>query len=297
MSSISREALGDLEARVAQACETGDNVDLTVLGYGEISIVLACEDRDRSFACKRLPPFPSREQLDAYRDVFDQYLNRLRTAGVDVLESVVEAVPAADGGWVAYCVQPMLSGDSLLPSVLHAKAPQEAAGIVGQVLDVVRSAASDGLGLDGQSSNWALYEGRLRYLDVTTPFIRNDDGEEQLDYRLFIASLPWLLRGFVRRFLLSAILDKYYCRRGIVVDFLANLIKENLEDRIPYSLEVANTGLEIAIDEGEVRKYYQSDARLWAFMQKIRRLDRFWQRRIRRRVYPFLLPPKIARNV
>lgn len=297
MSSISQDALTDLEARVTQAYKTCDSDDLEVLGYGEISIVLACRDADTGFACKRLPPFPSQERVDAYRGVFEQYLDRLRAAGVDVLESSIEAVPAAVGGWSAYCIQPMLPVESLLPNVLHAKAPDEAADLVAQVFGVVRSAVNEGLGLDGQSSNWVLHEGRLRYLDVTTPFIRNAKGEELLDYRLFIASLPWFLRGFVRRFLLSSILDKYYRPRAIVVDFLANLIKENLEDRIPRFLEAANAGLESAIDESEVREYYKSDARLWAFMQKIRRLDRLWQRRIRRRVYPFLLPPKIARNV
>ena len=32
-------------------------------------------------------------------------------------------------------------------------------------------------------------------------------------------------------------------------------------------------------------------------LQRLRRLDRAWQRRVRRRVYPFLLPGRIERHV
>jgi hypothetical protein len=45
----------------------------------------------------------------------------------------------------------------------------------------------------------------------------------------------------------------------------------------------------------EVRADYRSDARRWALMLGLRRLDRFWQHRVRRRTYPFLLPERIAR--
>jgi len=44
-----------------------------------------------------------------------------------------------------------------------------------------------------------------------------------------------------------------------------------------------------------VRRYYRSDARLWELMLRLRRADRWWQRRIRRRTYPFLLPGHIER--
>lgn len=297
MSYPSDESLTVLEAKVNRAFETGDSGELTILGYGEISIVLACKDGGDDFACKRLPPFSTADQLAAYRAVFDQYLDKLSALGVDVLESSVKAVPLPDGGWTAYCVQPMLPAASLLPNILHEKSAEEASELVEDVFGAIRAAIVEGVGIDGQSSNWAVHHGRLRYLDVTTPFLRSSAGEELLDYQLFIASLPWLLRGVVRRFLLKAILDKYYQRRGAILDFLANLAKEQLHDRIPRFLEIANTSLDEKIDHKEVQKYYRVDARMWAFLQTIRRLDRFWQRRVRRRVYPFLLPPKIVRNV
>jgi hypothetical protein len=43
-----------------------------------------------------------------------------------------------------------------------------------------------------------------------------------------------------------------------------------------------------------VRRYYRSDARLWAGLLLLRRLDRRWRRLTGRR-YPFLLPGRIER--
>ena len=66
--SVSEEALahGDLErldALVEDALLSGDQDSLPRLGFGEISLVLGWPAEDPRFACKRLPPFPSRERL------------------------------------------------------------------------------------------------------------------------------------------------------------------------------------------------------------------------------------------
>jgi hypothetical protein len=52
-----------------------------------------------------------------------------------------------------------------------------------------------------------------------------------------------------------------------------------------------------AITLDEVRRTYVADARMWLLLQRLRRLDRAWHRRIRRRTYPFLLPGRIERHV
>jgi hypothetical protein len=36
---------------------------------------------------------------------------------------------------------------------------------------------------------------------------------------------------------------------------------------------------------------------MWGLLQRLRRIDRSWQRRVRRRQYPFLLPGKVERHV
>ena len=166
-----------------------------------------------------------------------------------------------------------------------------------RIADHVVATVDPGLGLDGQLSNWAVVEREVLYFDVTTPMMRDDRGREALDTDLFLASLPWTLRGLVRRFMLHSILDKYYSPRGVLVDLLGNLIKEGISERLPTGLEVVNARIEPAIDEAEVHRYYREDAGMWALLQRLRRIDRAWQRRVRRRQYPFLLPGKVERHV
>jgi hypothetical protein len=74
-------------------------------------------------------------------------------------------------------------------------------------------------------------------------------------------------------------------------------VKERLERWLPAFLEESNARVRPALSQEEVRRYYAADARTWALLQRLRRLDRAWQRRVRRRPYPFLLPGRIERHV
>ena len=99
----------------------------------------------------------------------------------------------------------------------------------------------------------------------------------------------------MRRFLLRAILDKFYELRGTLVDLLGNMYKERLGHLVPAFVESANRVVSPPINVREAESYYRADARLWALLQALRRTDRWWQRRLRRRPYPFLLPGRIVR--
>jgi hypothetical protein len=81
----------------------------------------------------------------------------------------------------------------------------------------------------------------------------------------------------------------------VVLDLAANLIKEHLDGRIGVVLSAAAERVDPPLTEGEVRADYRSDARMWALLQSLRRADRIWQQRVRRRRYPFLLPARIER--
>jgi hypothetical protein len=151
------------------------------------------------------------------------------------------------------------------------------------------------VGLDAQLSNWAVSDGRLTYFDVTTPLLRRADGSEALDTGVFLASLPWMLRAPVRRFVLADIMERYHDPRTVVLDLAANLVKEQLDDRIGPVLAAVGDRVDPALTEAEVRADYRSDARTWSLLQSLRRADRSWQQRVRRRTYPFLLPARIER--
>ena len=285
-----------LEAAVCRALDTGDESGLRVLGYGEISTVVALETPAGTFACKRLPPFPGEAPLSAYRACLTDYLSRLAGAGIDVVPTTLEALPRGDGRITAWCVQPILRAADLLPKYLAGCDEVEAVRVFEVLLERIERCVGPRLGLDGQLSNWALVEGRLTYLDVTTPMLRDEAGRDLLDMDLFLASLPWLLRGLVKRFMLAGILGKYFVPRGVVVDLLANLYKERLERLLPPFLAKAQGRFTPAITEEKVRGYYADDARTWALLLAVRRFDRWWQRKIRRRTYPFLLPGNIERH-
>ena len=97
--------------------------------------------------------------------------------------------------------------------------------------------------------------------------------------------------------MLASILEKYYSPRGVLVDLLGNLIKEGVPEHLQLGIEVVNQAIDDRVDEAEVRRYYREDAAMWALLQRLRRLDRAWQRHVRRRQYPFLLPGRVERHV
>jgi hypothetical protein len=283
-----------LEQTVDDALDRADAGALRLLGHGEISLVLGSPAAEPRWACKRLPPFPSTAAADRYTEVFGRYLDQLGTRGVQVVETEIRRVPRSGGQVVLYCVQPVLPVDSLATTIVT-RGDDAAAAVLGEIVDLALTAVDARVGLDAQLSNWAVRDGRLTYFDVTTPMLSGPDGSSELDTDVFLASLPWLLRAPVRRFVLPGILHRYHAPRTVVLDLAANLIKERLDSWITVVLAAAGGRLEPPLTEDEVRRDYHSDARTWNLLQAVRRADRTWQRRIRRRPYPFLLPDRIER--
>jgi hypothetical protein len=120
-------------------------------------------------------------------------------------------------------------------------------------------------------------------------------GRSLLDVGLLVRPAPWLLRAPLRRFVAPRILDGYRRLRGVYFDLCGNLIKQRLVPWLPAFLDRVNRHLDEPMTPDEVHRYYRSDARLWSALLRIRRVDRAWQRHVRRRPYPFLLPREIER--
>jgi len=285
-------ALADLEHRVEVALVTDDRSGIDVLGYGEISTVLRLTVDERSYACKRLPPFHE-ASIDRYRAACTAYLVALGERGIRTASSTIEMV-ATEHGPAVYCVQPI--EDRLLVDHLRDADPDEVVALAARLVAAIAAVIDERHGLDAQISNWALdTDGGFVYIDVTTPLIRDEAGEEMLDTDLFLASLPALLRPVVRRLLLREILSHYYDARAALVDLIGNLKKERLGVAIPPFLSAANRAVDPPITKKEIDRYYRSDALMWEVLQRLRRTDRWWQRTVRNRTYPFLLPGKVIR--
>jgi uncharacterized protein DUF6206 len=287
---ISREVLKRLDADVVASLSGDTTVQLDVLGYGEISTVLRADGTHGPVAAKRLPRM-TRAQLSAYSETLSKYLYDLQARGVRPVDSAVLSVGSEP--FTPYCVQPFQP--LLLVDELRSADGETVERRVGQLVEIVVGAVDGWLGLDGQVSNWAIDGDDLVYIDVTTPLLRDAAGNDELDADLFMASLPWALRGSVKRFLLDEILSHYYDPRSVLLDMAGNLYKEHLVEVIDPLLAAANEAVSPSITADEAVRYYRNDARMWELLQRLRRADRWWQKTARHRDYPFLLPGAIDR--
>ena len=77
----------------------------------------------------------------------------------------------------------------------------------------------------------------------------------------------------------------------MLLDVASNLHKEQLDRCVPLLLAAAAARVGPPIAHAEVLRYFRRDRALWLALQRLRRADRAWQRRVRRRPYPFLLAP------
>jgi hypothetical protein len=290
---MNREPITDTELQVLErdvltALTTGDASRLTLLGEGEISLVLAGGE-DRSWACKRLPPFTDSESAERYAATIERYLGALTERGIDVVDTTVRSVAGDAGRTVLYCVQPILPPEVLGVAVAR-RDPELGGGLLERIVDAVLGSVDERFGLDAQLSNWALVDDRPVYLDVTTPLLRDGEGATELDTDVFLASLPWLLRPAVRRFVVPGIIDRYHDPRVVVLDLAANLLRERLDHLVPVVVDAAGGRVVPTLDDGEILRDRRLDMVTWGALQAVRRVDRAWQRQVRRRAYPFLLP-------
>ena len=261
MSLVSAAEIEEFERRLGEAVRAGNTDEFDIIGYGEITIAVRLSTDRGDFVCKRLAPLSSREVAERFSRVIGQYVRALEETGIDVVETETPILEGRDC-WALYCVQPMLTPGSLGPDFLRGKSADEAAPHVRRIFERIRDSVTPELATDGQLSNWAFEGERLRYLDVGTPFLRDEAGNELFDFTEVTRALPRPIRAVVERFLLRGILDNYHSVRGQALDFLGNLIKEGLGDLFPPLVPLANEvfDLDPEITEDEVRAHYKSDA-------------------------------------
>jgi Family of unknown function (DUF6206) len=287
--------LAQLDAAVERAIRMGVPNGLRVLGYGEVTLVVGWPTARPALAVKRLPLFRDEPQLERYRDVLDRYMGVLRERDVPVVATDLRrATPrGADGlhaGLHAYLVQPLIPAEKMLNVVLREAEPARGARLLDELATMVAESVDKRVGLDAQAANWSVAGERLATVDVSTPLIRDVTGHDRLDLDIFLSIYPWALRPALAR-IAHGVMAQYHDPRTVLVDVASNLIKERHERWLPVLLEAANAHVAPAITDREVRRYFARDRRLWLLMQRLRRADRTWQRHVRRRPYPFLLPP------
>jgi hypothetical protein len=288
---LSDDELHQVEHAVGRALDTDDHRELRVLGYGEVSVAVGWPAEVPRWACKRLPPFADESAYRHYAGLVNEYVTRLRAAGVAMLDTDARSIRRADGSVVGYLVQPVLPSDDLGPAVLRGADPADGHPLVGAIVDSVLACTDGRTGIDAQLTNWAWLDGRAVNMDVTTPFMWDEQGRSLLDIDLFLGALPWIVRASQRR-AAPKILRRWSEPRWSILDFAMNLYKDDLAEWIPAVLDTANPRLDSAIDAEELRSRYRKEAALWVKMHRLKRLDRAWQRKVRRRRYEFLVPER-----
>ena len=291
MPTISDADLERVEAAIGRALETDDHGELTVLGYGEVSVAVGWPTGAPVWACKRLPPFPDRSVAAAYVALVQEYVERLTAAGVAVVDTDVRVLERPGGSVVGYLVQPVFAGDALGPQVLRAGDPVTGHPLIPAIVDSVLACTDGRTGIDAQITNWAWVDGRAVNMDLNTPFMWDESGRPLLDVDIFIAALPWVVRATQRR-AVPKIIGRWQQPRWCLVDFAMNLYKDGLEAWIPQILAHANPRLDEPMVAGELEALYRKEASLWVMMHRLKRADRWWQRHMRRRRYEFLVAPR-----
>ncbi len=315
---LDRELLERLEKNIDTDSPEDGDIPISILGYGEISLVFTIDDDPAGeIAYKRLPIFSGEEQVKSHIDAYYKYNEMLDNLGINIPEYSAEWVYMDKKNISLYCAQKKIDPASIGNKIIHQLTDDEIKQFVYLLMKDMHKVWQFNLenediklGFDGQISNTALKnfsdgfksDTELIYLDTSTPMYRIN-GEDAMDAVLFLKSAPPGLRFLLKIFFLKEVLDRYYDWREVTIDLIANFYKEKKSNIIPDLIEVVNNYFSNEavifdikpISVKEVKKYYRSDRFIWILFQNLRRMDKFIKTKIFRKKYSFYLPSKIDR--
>jgi hypothetical protein len=283
-----------LEAEVQLQLANPANQQLSLLGYGEITVAMAFPKDTPRWACKRLPPSPSLASVEKYKSHVERYIAGLRTLGINVVPTSTHIIPSVKGLFSLYVTQPILPKTTLGPEVLRVRAPAPDDQVLISIIDAIITGTQPSIGLDAQLANWAWIDEQPWQIDLTTPFTKDATGQFELDANLTVLPYPRVLRPFLKRYVVPDVLNRYHKLRPTLLDFVGNLHKEQLNDWILPAIIVANRYVDMPITEQEAADYYAKDARLWETVYLLKKVSRFLSK-FERGTYQFILPPPTER--
>lgn len=288
---LSPQDVDDLDRAVERLLTTGVRGEIKLIGAGEMTCVLEW----RGHACKRLPPFHDRQRIDSYRGLLEDYLGRLRGCGVPVIETELQVVSRGDVHMV-YLAQPLIPAELCLPAWLRQAPHDDRITMVRAVLDHVQRCTGNGVGIDANLSNWSVRDERPLYFDVSTPMLRDEAGRHRLDTEIFVATLPAMVRGLVRRYFVTELLDRYFDARTVYENLLGDLPNTRLDEMTMPLLAEANARLDRPLTLKQIEAYRREDWLTWRAIRQLLKLEQFWRRAILRAPNPHLLPSQFKQS-
>ena len=319
--NIDVELLKKFEQNIDTMNPEGGTIPIRILGYGEISMVFELIGDPSKLAYKRIPIFDTEAQVERHMRAYNEYNRILKDeVGLTLPDYGVVWFFDDSGTIQFYCVQEQVPYDSIGNRVIHVLREEDILKLVQLVLremkkvwEFNRKNKELDLGLDGQISNFSVINfnpddpkvddnTKLCYLDTSTPMLRVN-GVESMQAELLLKSAPSFLRWLLKALFLKETVGRYYDWRKVTIDLVANFFKEQKPELIPELITLVNDFFkEEANDFGiepisleEVKKYYDSDAKMWDLFQKVRKFDRFLKTKVFRKQYPFYLPGEIKR--
>lgn len=281
------------------------NLELQILGFGEISTVVGIKGID--WVYKKLPNFENISALERYIHCFSEYQKLLEKAGITLPEQHLKILKKSENKYILYVKQEKVEKEKIGNNLIHLLPFESILIFLKKVFENLlkvykfnRENNNIKIGIDGQISNWAEKGEKILYLDTTSPLYRINS-IEQLDTEIFLKHTPVFLRILIKKFFLKEVLNRYYDLRRIVIDLIANFFKEGKSEIIPGSLRYANEFFSSKIENfkpvnlEEIKNYYKLDAFIWRTYQFSRRVERFIVSKIFKREYELLLPEKIKR--
>ncbi|MBU1180903.1 MAG: hypothetical protein KKF00_01785 [Proteobacteria bacterium] len=308
MMNIDHDLLKKFEAGLDPQNLKNSSVPAVILGFGEISTVFqigGCADT----AYKRMHLFQNIASAERYAGQFLEYCNLLAESGLKLPESGTAIVALPGRPVVLYIAQKILPPERFAHKLIHVLSPDETKKLIGKIvsqIDLVwkynsKNIPTSEISIDGQLSNWVFIEngscGTPYFVDTSTPLYRKK-GIEQLDPELLLQSAPGFLRWILRLLFLNDVMNRYYDKRQVCIDLVANLYKEQKEDLVQPAVETINNlifGETDPLSVKEVEKYYSTDKIIWALFLSFRRFDCLMKTKIFGKRYEFILPGKIRR--
>ncbi|MCF7823413.1 MAG: DUF6206 family protein [Candidatus Marinimicrobia bacterium] len=303
--SLSRERLQEFESGLDPLDPMSSRIPCQILGYGEISTVLMI-DNDPAQAAKRMPLFSTIKAAEVYVKHYGTYCDRLREAGLNVPVDTTMLVNGKGSLSVLYILQQQLPPERFCHKLIHTESPDYLREMVERISGEIEKVWNFNtqnepqlkLAIDGQLSNWVLLEsGELYFIDTSTPLM-HEEGVEVLDPELLLQSAPSFLRWLIRWQFLDDVMSRYYDRRLVYTDLIANLFKEQAAQLVDPWIAIINSqcvDLMEPLDRDQIESYYREDKLIWRLFLGLRRLDRFIKTRLLRQRYEFVLPGKIKR--
>ncbi len=284
-----------VEAAVRDAIRTRDASGLTLLGFGEISIVLGWPSGAPVHAVKRVPPFRTEAAAVVYVDVCRKNLQLLEDAGVAVWPTSFHITRRVDGTAVVYHRQPVASAAQVGSRVLRDAPIADTHPLLDAIVAAAAAVVTPTVGLDVQVANWIWDGSTAHQIDFTSPFLLNDTRDDlQFETSGFLREYPALLRPYLKRELLGLV-RRFTTAEGALGDMVGNLQKEGLDQWVePAIAAAARRG--IIVDRATTTKMFEDDKKLLPLTLKMKKGQRWWISHTGRH-YDSLLPERTTYEV